>query len=49
MGPPRQFKFHFILKDAERFNLHIPSVNYVYSVATALWQAVFKVARLVLA
>ena len=48
MGPPRQFEFHFTLKDAERFNLHVPSVDYVYDVATAFVQAVFKMARLVL-
>ena len=49
MEPPRQFEFHFTLKNAERFNLHVPGINYVYGVATAFGQAVFKVARLVLA
>ena len=48
MGPPKQSEFHFTLKDAERFNLHVTSVDYVYGVATAFVQAVFKMARLVL-
>ena len=49
MGPPREFEFHFTLKNAERFNLHVLGINYVYGVATAFVQAIFKMARLVLA
>ena len=49
MGPPREFEFHFTLKNAERFNLHVLGINYVYSVATAFGQTALKVARLMLA